>query len=447
MYVSRTLLKGGNPLLSFYFIHRYGLTSWKKYPYNGHEGTCENDLVNRPVATVKSWGVLSPNHETHMELAIRYIGPISVGFNGADPSFLSYNGGIYHKSGCHQSANHALLIVGYGQEEHIEQRVIPNKKHGGNHIVNETVITKYWIARNSWGTGWGEGGYVRIRRGDGKKGTEGVCGIARSPSVALGGVLLKRLNHILPPIDAYHSKHNQVGNNNDNKNKANGMDTASLSYSNETDDYDVAKNASFIIDDDENNNTGSSDSSDGRLYIRDVNPDVKIYDPQPGPGHQICNTFGSTETTSWCHQTASWFESHTAFSICLIICIVNCMVIWPLTIDCRKRRARHLRKQQQLLQQQRSDGNLARLEQGGMQKQPDEAVNSSTIDEDTDIHTKSGLSDFQSGKLQHQDLFDEPKTEHSPFLNHDDRNGSNKLSSTSTYEVPSYDALSSNQHH
>lgn len=31
---------------------------------------------------------------------------------------------------------------------------------------------------------------MRIKRGSGKKGEEGVCGIARSPSVALGGVLL-----------------------------------------------------------------------------------------------------------------------------------------------------------------------------------------------------------------------------------------------------------------
>lgn len=31
---------------------------------------------------------------------------------------------------------------------------------------------------------------MRIKRGSGRKGEEGVCGIARSPSVALGGVLL-----------------------------------------------------------------------------------------------------------------------------------------------------------------------------------------------------------------------------------------------------------------
>lgn len=165
---------GGNPLLAFYFIHKYGLTSWEEYPYVGFEDVCKKKLVKHPVATVKSWGIISPNHERHIELALRYIGPVAVGVNGAKSSFLAYSGGIYDSHHCKQSANHALLVTGYGQEE-----------------MQDGNITKYWIARNSWGIGWGEGGYVRVKRGDGSKGVPGVCGIARSPSVALGGILVR----------------------------------------------------------------------------------------------------------------------------------------------------------------------------------------------------------------------------------------------------------------
>jgi Papain family cysteine protease len=172
---------GGNPLLSFYFIHRFGLTSWDKYPYVGYADKCKSNLIKLPVATVKSWGIISPNHENHMELVLRYIGPIAVGVNGASSSFLSYSGGIYDKPDCKQGANHALLITGYGQEKH-----------------RDGTIVRYWIARNSWGTGWGEHGFVRVRRGEGSKGIPGVCGIARSASVALGGILLERQASLLP---------------------------------------------------------------------------------------------------------------------------------------------------------------------------------------------------------------------------------------------------------
>lgn len=66
---------------------------------------------------------------------------------------------------------------------------------------------RYWIARNSWGTGWGENGFVKIKRGSGRKKVPGVCGIARSPSVALGGQL--RLDRYAPlltskPPPRYH---------------------------------------------------------------------------------------------------------------------------------------------------------------------------------------------------------------------------------------------------
>ncbi|KNA22749.1 hypothetical protein SOVF_031590, partial [Spinacia oleracea] len=40
--------------------------------------------------------------------------------------------------------------------------------------------SKYWLVKNSWGTGWGEKGFMRIKRGDGPK--EGLCGIAMDAS-------------------------------------------------------------------------------------------------------------------------------------------------------------------------------------------------------------------------------------------------------------------------
>ena len=56
-----------------------------------------------------------------------------------------------------QQVNHAVLLVGYGEDT----------------IGGETV--KYWIAQNSWGERWGEGGYFRIERGMGEASIESLA--------------------------------------------------------------------------------------------------------------------------------------------------------------------------------------------------------------------------------------------------------------------------------
>lgn len=62
----------------------------------------------------------------------------------AGPAFQSYSGGIFQtdeSSYCGGGVNHAIVLVGWDDT-------------GG-----------YWILRNSWGTSWGESGYMRIKYG------------------------------------------------------------------------------------------------------------------------------------------------------------------------------------------------------------------------------------------------------------------------------------------
>ena len=54
---------------------------------------------------------------------------------------------------CFGKPNHAALVVGYG--------------------VEEVKGLEFWILRNSWGTEWGEDGYMRVAIQVG----DGVCGI------------------------------------------------------------------------------------------------------------------------------------------------------------------------------------------------------------------------------------------------------------------------------
>ena len=55
--------------------------------------------------------------------------------------FYSYKSGVYSHVSGYLEGYHSMILVGYNDT-------------GG-----------YWIAKNSWGTGWGEGGYVRIAYG------------------------------------------------------------------------------------------------------------------------------------------------------------------------------------------------------------------------------------------------------------------------------------------
>ncbi len=72
--------------------------------------------------------------------------------------FQFYSTGILTANTCGYYVQHKVVIVGYGME------------NGKN----------YWIVKNSWGTSWGEQGYIRIAIVDGP----GICGIQMNPYYA-----------------------------------------------------------------------------------------------------------------------------------------------------------------------------------------------------------------------------------------------------------------------
>ena len=57
----------------------------------------------------------------------------------------NFNLGVFNDASCSKATapNHAVVVVGYGTQS------------GQN----------FWLVRNSWGTGWGESGYIKMRRG------------------------------------------------------------------------------------------------------------------------------------------------------------------------------------------------------------------------------------------------------------------------------------------
>ena len=76
-----------------------------------------------------------------------------------------YKSGVFSTKLCGTGLNHGVAVVGYGHDA--------------------TVGKDYWIVRNSWGTSYGESGYIRMDRDiQHRTGICGICMAASYPNLA-----------------------------------------------------------------------------------------------------------------------------------------------------------------------------------------------------------------------------------------------------------------------
>jgi C1A family cysteine protease len=80
-----------------------------------------------------------------MKEEILNYGPIICGMDKSSTVFQNYEGGIIKQVSINPQINHYVEVVGHGTE-----------------LANGE---EYWIARNHWGTAWGEEGFFRIQVG------------------------------------------------------------------------------------------------------------------------------------------------------------------------------------------------------------------------------------------------------------------------------------------
>ena len=83
--------------------------------------------------------------------------PLAVSIEADRLCFQFYSSGVLDNTNCGTSLDHAVLAVGYG--------------------TDSASGLDYWMVKNSWGTGWGDQGYIKLAIVDGA----GICGVQMEP--------------------------------------------------------------------------------------------------------------------------------------------------------------------------------------------------------------------------------------------------------------------------
>jgi len=145
---------GGNPPTAYeYVIKAGGLELESSYPYTAKDGTCKAQ-ASKEVAKISSYSwVTRTKNETAMQVATYGVAPISICVDAI--TWQTYTSGIITKN-CGTSLDHCVQIVGFGTDAGVE----------------------YWEVRNSWGTTWGEQGFIRVER------NKDLCGIAQEATTS-----------------------------------------------------------------------------------------------------------------------------------------------------------------------------------------------------------------------------------------------------------------------
>ncbi|KAH3762943.1 cathepsin L1 [Pelomyxa schiedti] len=147
---------GGLPDNGFKYIIDEGCETQDVYPYTAKRGTCVAKQ-SEYVGDIQGFTDVTPaGNEVALQNAV-VLTPVSVGIDASLMSFQLYTSGVYCPSGCSTTTlDHGVAVVGQQTDA----------KNGD-----------YYIVRNSWGTSWGQSGYIWMCANK-----NNTCGIATTAS-------------------------------------------------------------------------------------------------------------------------------------------------------------------------------------------------------------------------------------------------------------------------
>ncbi|KAF9619648.1 hypothetical protein IFM89_007969 [Coptis chinensis] len=140
-----------------FIVQNHGLATEGTYPYKAIDGACDKKKEASHAANITGHEDVPANDEKALLKAVANQ-PIAVAIDASGSAFQFYSSGVF-TGDCGTQLDHGVTAVGYG---------------------TASDGTKYWLVKNSWGTSWGENGYIRMQRDIGTEG--GICGIAMMAS-------------------------------------------------------------------------------------------------------------------------------------------------------------------------------------------------------------------------------------------------------------------------
>jgi cathepsin L len=141
---------GGWSEYSFHYWESTGANLESDYRYTGRDGSCKTNNYKQ-YTTVSNYYNTQSGSESSLVSALNGR-PVAIAIDASHYSFQLYSGGVYYERACSSSnLDHAVMAVGYGS----------------------STQGDYFIVKNSWGTSWGDRGYIDMARNRNNN-----CGVA-----------------------------------------------------------------------------------------------------------------------------------------------------------------------------------------------------------------------------------------------------------------------------